>query len=315
MTPTARRKVRQVQQAVIAVMAVLMLLLGSRTPVARALVTTKCPWTSSVVKTALGSLENLGFDGTGGMLLSRTDDHTGELYRLTPAGSGTILVPNVAAPGSITVLGTTVYFTTGNSFASGFFGRKDGTIDKVDLTSGTLSVLATGLTMPNGMARLPNGSFVVSRNLGLTTGLTKVSADGATTTRFAPTVTLTNGLTYDPSRNVVITSLDFHPVSTLALINLSQPDHIRTIDLGLFGLLGFPDDLTVGPDHLLYLAMDGGSIVRIDPDHNTACVLITALLGSTSVRFGAGPGWDPTSLYITTLTGTVQKLTPPRSIR
>ena len=271
---------------------------------------TRCPWDVSAVTTGLGSLENLGFDGRGGLLLSRTDDRTGQLYRLTPDGHGSTLVADVPAPGSITVVGGGAYFTTGNSFASGILGRTDGTIDHVDLATGALGVVARGLTMPNGMAMLPDGTFVVSRNLGRTTGLTRVGADGSGTP-FAPSVTYTNGVAYDPTRNAVITSLDLHPVATLAIIDVVNPDHVRKVDLGLFGLVGFPDDLTVGPDGLIYLAMDGGSIVRIDPDSSTACTLTSALPGSTSVRFGAGPGWDPHSLYSTDLTGAVHRLAPP----
>lgn len=271
---------------------------------------TRCPWDVSVVTTGLGSLENLGFDGRGGLLLSRTDDRTGQLYRLTPDGHGDTVVADIPAPGSITVVGSGAYFTTGNSFASGILGRTDGTIDHVDLDTGALGVVAQGLTMPNGMARLPDGTFVVSRNLGRTTGLTRVGADGSSAP-FAAGVTYTNGVAYDSTRKAIITSLDLHPVATLAIIDVANPDHVRKVDLGLFGLVGFPDDLTVGADGLIYLAMDGGSIVRIDPDANTACTITSALPGSTSVRFGAGPGWDPHALYSTALTGAVHRLVPP----
>jgi sugar lactone lactonase YvrE len=274
---------------------------------------TRCPWDSSRVATGLGSLENLGFDGAGAMLVSRTINGSGQLYRLTADGQTSTLVPNVVAPGGITIVGRTAYFTTGNNFVSGILGIKNGAIERVDLDTAVVSVVATGLTMPNGMVRLSDGTFIVSRNLGWTTGLTEISADGVTEKRFAPGVTLTNGLAYDAARNVVIASLDLHPVSTLALIDLGNPDHVRKVDLGLFGLFGFPDDLAVGPDDLIYMAMDGGDIVRIDPDRNSACVLASGLFGSTSVRFGAGPGWDSHSLYSTDLGGTVHKFTPRES--
>ncbi|MDR3655533.1 MAG: hypothetical protein P4L48_07640 [Mycobacterium sp.] len=292
--------------SVVALMAVLG---GPATP-ASAVAITRCPWRATTVASNLGSLENLGFDGSGTMLVSRTVGNSGQLYRLTADGRGSTFVPNVPAPGSITVADGAAYFTTGNSFLSGIFGSMDGGIDRVDLGTGALTTIAAGLTMPNGMVRLPDGSFIVSRNLGWTTGLTKVEADGSYETRFAPSVTMANGLTYDPARNVVIASMDLHPVSTLAFVDLDNPAHIRTVNLGLFGLFGFPDDLTIGPDGLIYMAMDGGDIVRVDPDQHAACILASGMFLSTSVRFGAGPGWDPHALYSTDLGGTVHKLTP-----
>ena len=295
--------------ALSALLALLAVLGGPATP-ASAVAISRCPWRASTVASGLGSLENLGFDGSGTMLVSRTVGNSGQLYRLTPDGRGSTFVPNVAAPGSITVAGGAAYFTTGNSFLSGIFGSKDGTIDRVDLGTGALTTIAAKLTMPNGMVRLPDGSFIVSRNLGWTTGLTRITADGTHETRFVPSVTMANGLTYDPAHNAVIASMDLHPVSTLAVVDLDNPVHIRTVNLGLFGLFGFPDDLTVGPDGLIYLAMDGGDIVRIDPDQHAACILASGMFGSTSVRFGAGPGWDPHALYSTDLGGTIHKLTP-----
>ena len=269
-----------------------------------------CPWTVSPVTSGLGSLENLGFDGTGRMLLSRTDDRAGQLYRMTPDGGGTTLAADIDSPGGIAVEGGTAYFTTGNSFGAGALGRKTGTIEAIDLATGSTRTVASGLTMPNGMARLPDGRFVVSRNLGLRTGLTMVSADGSSTVPFAPTVNTTNGVAYDAGRNAVVTSVDLSPVATLALIDLSDPRRVTRINLGLFGLLGFPDDLTIGADDMIYLAMDGGSVVRVDPANKTACVLASKMPGTTSVRFGAGPGWDPAALYATSLSGSVTKLSP-----
>lgn len=288
----------------------LLAVVGAPPAPASAVAITRCPWRATTVASALGSLENLAFDNAGTMLVSRTVGSSGQLYRLTPDGKGSTFVPNVAAPGSITVADGAAYFTTGNSFLSGVFGAKDGGIARVDLGSGVLTTVATKLTMPNGMVRLPDGSFVVSRNIGWTTGLTRISADGTRESRLAPSVTMANGLTYDTAHHTVIASMDLQPVSTLAIVDVADPSHIRTVNLGLFGLFGFPDDLTVGPDGLIYLAMDGGDIVRIDPERHAACILASGMFGSTSVRFGAGPGWDPQALYSTDLFGTVRKLTP-----
>jgi len=304
-----RRRGPVARLALTATLALITVVGGTAAP-ASAVAITRCPWRSTTVASGLGSLENLGFDGAGTMLVSRTVGNSGQLYRLTPDGRGSTFVPNVAAPGSITIADGAAYFTTGNNFLSGVFGSKDGTIARADLGTGALTTIAAKLTMPNGMVRLPDGSFIVSRNIGWTTGLTRISADGTRETRLAPSVTMANGLTYDAARGAVIASMDLHPVSTLAIVDVTDPTHIRTVNLGLLGLFGFPDDLTVGPDGLIYLAMDGGDIVRVDPDHHAACIVASGLFGSTSVRFGAGPGWDPQALYSTDLFGTIRKLAP-----
>lgn len=272
-----------------------------------------CPWTASVISTGLGSLENLGFDGTGGMLLSRTANGNAHIYRLEPDGSGAVVAPEIDAPGGIVIDGVTAYFTTGNSFRSGILGRPDGTIVAMSLDRYAVTTVANGLTMPNGMARLPDGDFVVSRNLGLTTGLTHVAHDGLTATPYAQRLERTNGVAYHPQHNAVITSLDLSPAATLAVIDVETGSVVQRINLGILGLIGFPDDLTVGPEGHVYLAMDLGAVVRVDLATGRACVIGTGLPLSTAVKFGSGPGWDSTCLYATSLVGEIRRLCPPGS--
>jgi sugar lactone lactonase YvrE len=272
----------------------------------------QCRWDVSTVTAGLGSLENLAFDGSGGMLLSRSVNGAGQIYRMTADGAGATVV-DVDAPGGIVVDGNTAYFTTGNDFLSALTGRAGGTISTLDLGTHAVRPIARGLIAPNGLARLPDGGFIVSRNLGIPPGLTRVSADGATQSRFAPELLFTNGLTFDPRRNAVITSVDFALLTAVALIDLDDPSKIQRIDLNLLRTNQFPDDLTVGSDGLIYLATDGGSIVAVDPSTGSSCTIASFQLLSTSVRFGAGPGWDPTSLYVTALDGSVRRLTPPSS--
>jgi hypothetical protein len=271
----------------------------------------RCPWSVSTVVTGMGSLENLAFDGLGRMLLSRSVSGAGQIYRLDPTGIGTTVVNPIDSPGGIVTEGNAAYFTTGNSLISGIIGRKDGTVSRLDPVGDELTTVASGLTMPNGMARLPDGDFIVSRNLGATTGLTRIANDGTPSKPWATSLKHTNGVAYDPTNRRIITSLDFSPTATLALIDIDRPAQPTTINLGIFGLLGFPDDLTVGGDGMIYLAMAGGTIVGVDPVNKTACGLAAGLYGATSVRFGAGPGWDPRALYCTTLSGSVYRLTPP----
>lgn len=270
-------------------------------------------WTASPVASGFGVLENLAFDGHGGLLLSElsASGGAGALRRLDPDGSREALA-QVSAPGGIVVAGDTAYFADSGPVSSGLSGRADGTINALDLTARTVSPVATGLTTPNGLARLPDGSFVVSRDIGSPTTLTRVGADGSGARPFVPELTSTNGLAYDANRRKLFVSTTFDPTTTLAAIDVAQPDAAPArITIPGYGPLNSADDLTVGPDGDVYLALNvAGRIVRVDPDTGRSCVVADGIPFVTSARFGAGPGWDPRSVYVTSFLGTVTRLTP-----
>ena len=269
-------------------------------------------WTKTPVASGLGVLENLGFDGRGGLLLSsgRTGG-PGSLLRRTPDGTTSTLVPNVNGPGGIVIDGDTAYFTTGNSIPAGLFGTKDGTIDSVDLDTGVRSTMASGLTAPNGMIAGPNGGFLVSRDFGTSTRMTEVRADGTKAT-YAPKVTSTNGMAYDEASHRLYVASTFNPTTTISVVDTHHPDATpRVIKLPGLGPLNASDDLTLGADGFVYVALNvAGKVVRVDPDTGGLCTVGKGLPFASSVRFGAGPGWDAESLYVTSFLGKVTRLTP-----
>ncbi|MBF6124473.1 SMP-30/gluconolactonase/LRE family protein [Nocardia brasiliensis] len=213
-------------------------------------------WASSTVAAGYGILENLAFDGRGGMLLSE--------------------VPASGVGGALRRLGS----------------------------DGSRTELA--------QASSPGG-FVVSRDLGSPNTLTRIDADGVGARPFVTELTSTNGLAYDGIRRKLFVSTTFEPVTTLAAIDLAQPDAAPArITVPGFGPLNAADDLTVGPDGAVYLALNAaGRVLRIDPDSARTCVVADGIPFATSARFGAGPGWDPGALYVTSFTGAITRLTPP----
>ena len=187
-----------------------------------------CPlWQTQQVAAGLGSLENLSFDGVGGLLLSSgSATGTGAILRLTADGAQTTVVPTVAGPGGHVVDGRTLYYTTGNSIVEGLLGlvgRASGTISAVDLDTGQTHVVSDQLVMPNGMIRLPDGSFLVSRDVGLPGRTTRVYADG-TREVFAPRVTSTNGMAYDAAAGLVYIASTFNPATTISVVDLEAPN-------------------------------------------------------------------------------------------
>ncbi|MFD4462081.1 SMP-30/gluconolactonase/LRE family protein [Nocardia sp. NPDC058480] len=276
--------------------------------------TDSCPrWTAHTVASDYGVLENLGFDGRGNLLMSQTSatGTDGSLQRLAADGTKSVAAAGIDAPGGILVAGGTLYFTTGNSAASGLTGRADGAIRALDLDTGAVTTIATGLTMPNGLAQLPNGDFVVSRDVG-TGPMTRVSAHGGAAA-YAPWVTSTNGLAFDPARARLVVSTTFDPATVIAAVDYAEPAETgpRVVIPG-YGPLNSADDLTVGPDGKAYVALNAaGRIQQVDLDTGQTCSIADGLPLSSSARFGAGPGWEAQSLYVTSFLGTVTKLTPP----
>ncbi|MEU5876474.1 hypothetical protein [Spirillospora sp. NPDC047279] len=52
-----------------------------------------------------------------------------------------------------------------------------------------------------------------------------------------------------------------------------------------------------------------GRVVRLDPGTGDVCTVADGLPLVSSVRFGAGPGWDPKALYATNSLGGLTSLT------
>src|SRR4051794_19874254 len=269
------------------------------------------PWKQRTVKADLGSLENLEFDDTGGLLLSASGP--GAIERLTPDGQVTTLVPEVNAPGGQRLVGRKLYFNTGDAAASGLAGTADGTLDSFDLRTHERTTVASGLTMPNGLAVLPNGDFVVSRDIGSGTGITRIPHDDPAhpQTNWAK-LDDQNGMAVDPTGTYLYAVQTFTSDSAVYRIRIADPTDMKVVatlaDPGPKGL----DDMTIGPDGILYVAANlTGEAIRVDPASGEHCVIASGMQNTSSLKFGRGPGWEPTHLYVTGFDGLVRELTPP----
>jgi sugar lactone lactonase YvrE len=271
------------------------------------------PWSQRTVKAGLGSLENLEFDGEGGLLISASGP--GAIERLTPDGTVTTLVPDVNAPGGQRVVGRTLYFNTGDAAASGLMGTADGTLDRFDLDSHQRSTFASGLTMPNGLAVLPNGDFVVSRDIGNGTGITRIPVnDPAHPEANWAKLDDQNGMAVDPTGTFLYAVQTFTPDAAVYKFRISDPS-----DMSVVATLADPapkglDDMTIDAGGILYVAANGtGEVIRVDPATGEHCTIVSGLQNPSSLKFGRGPGWDAGHLYLTGFDGAVRELSPPPS--
>ncbi|MEU8894793.1 hypothetical protein [Nocardia sp. NPDC048505] len=265
-------------------------------------------WSSSVVASGYTMLEGLGFDGRGGLLLSdQSADGPGAIRRLGADGARST-VARVDGPGAILVSGDIAYYTTGLGVSSALAGRADGSIESLDLNTGAIATVAANLRLPNGLARLPGGEFVFTSDMGPEQRVSLVR-NGSYAGPFAE-LTSTNGVSYDAERRRLFVSTTFAPTTTVAMYDIDRPgSDPKLFTLPGFGPLNGGDDLTVGPDGAVYLALSvGGAVVRLDPATGAFCTVAADLPLTTSVEFGAGPGWDPNALYATSYLGTVTEL-------
>src|SRR3954470_18175948 len=271
------------------------------------------PWQQKTLKSGLGSLENLEFDGTGGLLLSASGP--GAIERLAPNGTVTTVVPNVNAPGGQRLVGRTLYFNTGDSAQSGLAGTPDGTLDRFDLDTHVRSTFASGLTMPNGLAILPNGDFVVSRDIGSGTGITRIpAADPSHPQANWAQLDDQNGMAVDPTGTWLYAVQTFTADSAVWRFRISNPS-----DKSVVAALAGPtpkglDDMTIDSAGVLYIAANGtGEEIRLHPATGKHCVLLTGLQTPSSLKFGRGPGWAGSHLYVVAFDGSVRELIPPPS--
>ena len=269
-------------------------------------------WPATKVATGLGQLENLEFDGRGGLLVSATSRQA--IVRLTRGGAPQPLVPGVRAPGGLRVRGGAVYFTTGNAAASALTGTRDGTFERADLATGRRTPLAAGLIGPNGLAFLPNGDAVTSRALGSGTGITRLpAAEPSRKQENWARLDGVNGLVVDPTGTWLYTVETFTPEARVFRIRIADPSRIEVVArLGGTGVPRGLDDIDIDAAGTLYMAANGsGEVLRLNPRTGDVCAVGRGLRNPSAVKLGRGAGWSERKLYVSDFGGNVTELTPP----
>jgi SMP-30/Gluconolactonase/LRE-like region len=285
--------------------AVIAAVLPTATPAADKAPGPCAPWRVKTLLKDQGWLENLAFDGRGGLTISALEQN--RLLRLKPSGRLSTLLKPVHAPGGQVRRGRWLYFNTGDTPPL----MPDGTIDRLDLRTGRRITWAKGLTMPNGLVLLPNGDAVVSRDIGTGTGLTRIRARDPKHPQLNwAKIDDTNGMAVDPTGRWLYVARTFSPDGEIDRVKIAHPRTVQVV--GRLGAGVIPDDMTIDRRGILYVAgVQAGAIFRLDPKTRRSCKIATGLAGPTSVRFG-GKGWNPDALYATDSGGHLSLLRPPR---
>lgn len=265
------------------------------------------PWHARRILSGQAWLESLAFDGHGAMTISALAQ--GKILRLTPSGRLSVLLSGVPAPGAQVVRGHSLYFTTGDTVTS----TANGTIARYDLVTHRRTVWARGLAMPNGLAFLPGGDAVVTRDLEAppppATDITRISARTRRAHVNWARVPDGNGLAVDPTGRWLYTDRTFSADGRVLRIRIAHPGQIRVV--ARLGAGVAPDDMAIDPAGRLYIAgFASGKVYRLDPRTGAVCALARGLGSPTAAVFG-GRGFHPADLYVTTAGGDVYQLSSP----
>jgi hypothetical protein len=122
-----------------------------------------------------------------------------------------------------------------------------------------------------------------------------------------------NGMAVDPSGKYLYYVETFTNASNVYRITIADPKKIVTV-ASLGGVVpprGL-DDMTIDGTGILYIAANGsGEVIRLDPSDKSMCVIASGMRNTSAVKFGAGPGWANTHLFVVGFDGVVRELTPP----
>ena len=262
------------------------------------------------------SLENLAFDGHGHLYLS--DAGRDRLVRFTPDGKSEVALEGVG--------NGLVWGPDERLYVAKAEGDAWDILRSVDANATAFGTYATGLPAYNGMAFDAVGNLYVSDdNIAppeTPPDLVRVPAGGGSwepwTDVYGP-----DGLALDPGLNALYTVVPADQSSPVLLLSTTDRSATQVVAYLSFGVAtlapgahppqgdpAYPepkglDDLTLGPDGLLYIAAHlSGELIRLDPDTAEACILASGLEEPSSVRVAHGFGAHGGKLFVTTFGGT-----------
>jgi sugar lactone lactonase YvrE len=247
-------------------------------------------------------MENLEFDGHGTMWVANLLKNRIERY--TPNGERVASV-DVRAPGAMRMgPDGMLYANSGDGILDdNLLPLKRAGVYKINPTASTLTASAhtTGLRVANGAAFDSAGNLYVSNSGVWGKGMVKIRPNGEVDQAWSDQIDFRQGngvaiignslyttLTYDLSSPVLRVPLD-RPSEDQVVVRYSAPDVPK-----------FLDDISVGPDGMLYVAGHvSGQIIRLNPSNGESCVIADGFTSLTSVRFARDFGSFNGQLFAT----------------
>jgi hypothetical protein len=261
-------------------------------------------------------IENLAFDRGGGLLA--TAFHAGHVLRFTPDGKSSLLLDTHEGFGG--VAGVTI-----GPDGDARIGVENGSVGEIwrfsidDPSSHT--AIPTPENETNGMAFDEQGNLY-STDFASSPYLVRYADREPTTWRPWSTTYGYNGLWFDEQNRSLLGSVTLDGNSRIMRISIDRPDDAATVAQLSSGATSWPpavdphpdlskpaapkwlDDLTLGPDGLIYVAAHvTGEVLRVDPRDGASCVLLSGLHEPTSVRFARQFGTHDGNAFVGELGG------------
>jgi sugar lactone lactonase YvrE len=169
---------------------------------------------------------------------------------------------------------------------------------------GEAELVADGIASPNFVLELEDGSALVSDDFD--TRIWRVTRGGEVSVAVEG-IASPNGMGLTPERDALVVASTFSAKGEVTRIPLvgGLPSAEGWVELAQLGAASTPDGLAIGADGSIYVAANlAGKLVKVAPQEGQATVDVATGLGTpASLAFGAGPGFDPCSVYVTELFG------------
>ena len=256
-----------------------------------------CPGTGPMrqLTSGRGPLESLAFDPQGRLLF--TSITQGALFRLeAPDGAVTKVTQALKSPGGIAVTGAhEAHVGTGNTLTGLTPWLGAAGIARVDLETGAVTQVTTGLAMANGLVRASGGTFYASDDLARS--LDRVLPNG--TVQRGWLKLNSNGLAISPDQRTLYVNQMIPPKVLAVNRDTGQVSLVAEAPEGRGWT--WLDGLGIDRQGLLYVASYwSGEVWRLTREGGW-CTLARGLTLPSAVTPGAsGAGFSPTSVYVTT---------------
>ncbi|KAA2267125.1 hypothetical protein F0L68_00920 [Solihabitans fulvus] len=257
-------------------------------------------------------LENLAFDGEGGLWIANSSAN--RIDRYAPDGRVTATVPGIRAAASIRKRGDSLYVNYGDGVPDHLLPFNNAGVVRVDLATLAVSPYADGLHVANGSAFDSAGNLYVSNSGGLT--IARVRPGGQVEPAWVTLPSTPNGVTVIGDTLYATLTLDLR--SPVVAVPLADPGAWRILTELASPLFKGLDDVYAGPDEQLYVAGNlVGELFRVDPATGSACLLAAGLPagitsqvtnGITSVSMAHDFGPYAGDLFLTAGNGTITRL-------